>query len=901
MLMSIWKTQLQRQPDSPIEKEDEYQLGTNGVGFLNHRPSFSSISEVKMDEDLRRSIDGIDVIDGCVDGEATEKETEKETETDKERGSGGSIEEGVRVGVAVVVASRTRASASARLPSELLSHIAHFVDSNKDRRELGLVNSWWAEAVAPLLWNHVSLVSPVDVLRFLRSTIHTVARHNNPSILKHLPQIEESQLIQISNLPKVDLAAINNTALPALVNALNGNLEHIQQHIEQHTQQLHMLQLQHLQQLQQQLQEQQQQQGDGQGPNDGPNNIPMDIENPIANLTTFMNSLVQMALIPPSDTSSTPPLAPVIAAKPSNDMEIDSFKSFGFADHVKKLSIPSFDCQVNLLFLLNDLLPNLQSIHFQHIHTDETTGGNRHTAIFTPVSTSILTAFAPIIQRVTRVSIEDVYPTSWPQILNLLSGTNPETPNVKTALPHLRSLNLEAVATTDSFDSPTKLSTVFPSLPNLEACRLDGIALGPDSSILSLTRWCPNLKVIALDYCPSVTMKSFEVLWNNLTGLSFLGLAGIVNDHALHNHHHHPSTSASSNQHDRSQKVKLKPHDAVRIVRLVDCDVSDGLFEGIREAGTDLEMLRFVFEDDECEGILSVVQRLSDHALRSFGEDVEGGGRRKGLKKLAFTWCPGFTAACLKNVLEYGSGVEVLDLHKDVGCSLGEMPGSVLEEVGESLRRVKVLNLYGQTKLTDETLRRVFTPHNCPSLTSLCINDSQVTPATLRHIVCSIPTLTALSIIQCPNIELDDLKRLFAECPVEMRRIKRLYTEHCWKSVAAPRDENVDSGGPAHPDAEVLNMGSDDEFHSAFDLSDEVRMEEHDGDEDEDMYGTPLIVSSVMNTAGQGAPNNHNSGGITASTEPRSVIHDDLWFCHESLDILSLFNGSVKRATDIRV
>ncbi|KAI9346601.1 hypothetical protein BDR26DRAFT_855815 [Obelidium mucronatum] len=815
----------------------------------------------------------------------------------------------------------------------------------------------------PLIWGTVSLVSPNHVIRFLRSTVYTVARHNQSHLLSHLSNINSSKLTDVSSLPKVDLSAINANPLPALVDALNGNLLDLQQH------------------WQQQQQQQQQLNPNNANGNDNNDNA-MDVENPMEGLTHYVNSLVHIALTNTQISSDSNGPSSVTARQAisgltslnsqSLEMEIDDGNrngtGFGSAEFVKRLSIPSFDCRVNLLGLLNDLLPNLQSIHFQHIHTEETTG-TPFTAIFTPVSQTLLQTFQPIINRVIKLAIEDVYPTSWPHILKLLGGgpnllaldppsNQQQAPPSKLPpqkLLNLRSLNLEAVATTDSFDSAIKLSHIFPSVPNLEAARFDGIAIGPDTSILTLARCCKHLKVIALDYCPSVTMKSFEILWNEVEGLQFLGLAGIVNDQQnpndhfhMHHHHHHnqPPHATTQQQHTQSTQIhraiELRKHPVLRIVRFVDCDVSDQLFYEISQNGVALEMLRFVFEDDECEGIVGVVERLSERALMPFAQDYAttdnigstgvGGESRRGLKKLAFTWCPGFTVDCLTRVLQYGwgncyaQGVEVLDLHKDVQCRLGVIPEEVLEEAAVYMTKVKVLNLYGQTSLKNETLAAVFTPQNFQSLTSLCLNESKVTPQVLRHIILGLSKLTAISLMQCENITLADLKQLFEECPVEMKRIKRLYTEHCWN---------------AHN-----NGGGDGGGNSASSSVPEDDVDEED-EEQEDFSMSPLIPATELQprqqsnqqaAAAAAAATDHGDWGgihemmdveeedrferyqtppppqyssasprpmprlaVQENREPSCIIHEDLWFVDEGLDIMSLINGSVRRATDIRV
>ncbi|KAJ3074563.1 hypothetical protein HDU98_010926 [Podochytrium sp. JEL0797] len=807
-------------------------------------------------------------------------------------------------------------SPASLLPAELLALVFLFVSAAKDRRELALVCWRWHAVVTPMLWNSVAITSPSDLQRFLVCAIHTTTRASgNPAILAHIDHIRNSQLLTIADLPKVDMAALNNpaAAVPTLIHALQPHLLNNPNNnpilLQLHNNLVNNPDFNMGQQHQNMMNDMVVENNNNANANNHPHNNPI-----LANIMNMMQFALATSTTSRLDAEAQQDSA--VSRRDADSEMIDVFnritterKSFGSAEYVRKLSIPTFDCRVNLLGLLNELLPNLTSIHFQHIHADETSGGP-YTATFTPVSGPLLRTLSPLVSRATRLAIEDVYPTSWSDILSLLSNPGATT--------HLRSLNLEAVSTTDSFDSPQKLSTVFPHLPRLEAARFDGIALGPDTSILQLTRWCPFLKVVALDYCPNVTMKSFEVLWNGLDGLYFLGLAGIMNEqqHLHHpNHHHfHDDAGVSGGE----GMMQLKRHEKIRIVRLVDCDVSDELFEKVCASGVGLEMLRFVFEDDECDGILGIVERLSERTLVPYGEAYMGGetGVRKGLKKLAFTWCPGFTGESLKRVLEYGwgkggkGGVEVLDLHKDVNCTLGEIPAEVLEECVDSFGHLKVLNLYGQTKLTDETLQFLFTPTHFPSLTSLCINDSQVTLPTLRQIIVTLPTLTSLSVIQCPHITLQDLQTLFNEIPVEMARIRRLYTLHCWNADANPsKEEGGVREGISLPFSETSSESGDDDDED----DDEMVLDRQQQGTSSSFGGasgimTPPSVSAVREGVSYAAITAGKTKGPTAKVngrdvpdvEPICVIHDDMWFVDEGLDIMSLFNGSVAAVTDIR-
>lgn len=71
----------------------------------------------------------------------------------------------------------------------------------------------------------------------------------------------------------------------------------------------------------------------------------------------------------------------------------------------------------------------------------------------------------------------------------------------------LRNLNIEAVGEIDAFESTSDMSDVFPNMPGLEFARLDGIPVGPNSSIERLVASCGHLQAVTLDYCLDVTVS----------------------------------------------------------------------------------------------------------------------------------------------------------------------------------------------------------------------------------------------------------------------------------------------------------------------------------------------------------------------------------------------------------
>ncbi|KAJ1567246.1 hypothetical protein HK405_006623, partial [Cladochytrium tenue] len=339
-------------------------------------------------------------------------------------------------------------------------------------------------------------------------------------------------------------------------------------------------------------------------------------------------------------------------------------------------------------------------------------------ALFTASFQSV-PELAPLLHRIESLSVEDVHSSSWPHLLAA----------IRYYASNLRLLNLEAVGNQDAFDHSQNLSLVFPSLTKLEFLRLDGVTVGPNSSLSILAAsGGASLKAITMDYCVDVTMEALGILWENCPLLSFIGLAGIM------------MTPSSGNQADGApdatagavpgrgravqpqEPVLLSERPLLRTIRFVDCDVTDDLLEKVALLATRLEMIRVVFEDDQCEGVLRTWRNLSDRALMAFVNPFVHGGasgsdpaltapqpRLPSLRVLALSWCPRMTAASLVSVLA-ANRITVLDLHKDPRGEIGCIDDSLLETIADHVSNVEVLHLYGQH------LRR-----RCPDLESLSV------------------------------------------------------------------------------------------------------------------------------------------------------------------------------------
>ncbi|TPX77383.1 hypothetical protein CcCBS67573_g01331 [Chytriomyces confervae] len=720
----------------------------------------------------------------------------------------------VPVGLFILPSQPTSSRHRERLPIELLALVFSFVSDKNTLSVAACVCVRWNIAATPALWSSVSISSADRLLKFTRCVVLTVARHSEArQLLSLIPAIDSSILTNTESLPKVSLPSAD-----ALMDIPGGFFPHLQQLNNMNNGDaamnggappfaqafaMHPLLAEHLQNAN----------IGADGVIDLPDGMP-------EGMIQFMQTLVQlqdhqMAAMNEDQSKDTVQAAETFEQLRSL-VNVSQLASFGSATYVKKLEIPSFECGVRHVSVLSELLPSLQSLHFMHIHNSEThTPDSRFRSIFTPLPISVLRCFAPLIMRVIRLTCDDMFPTTWPEFLAIL--------NTSAALP-LKLLNLEAVATADTFDSAETLSPTFRRLPHLEAARFDGIAFGgvetaSEAPFRSLSQGCPNLSVLVLDYCPNVCMSAFSVIWNENPNLVFLGLAGVMNTFA----HWDPLAEEMPATETEIGHDALKVHSRMRVVRFVDCQVTDALFTAIAHASPRLDMFRCVFEDDACPGIASCVRQLTGRWLAELAEVWRRRRRDSGnavaMTRLALTMCPGYNLQALRECI-IECGVEVLDLHKDVDSGLGKVAGTLLKELIETggMAGVRVLNLYGQNHLSDETLRSI-NYESLPNIKSLCINDTKVGLTTIYTLLqrCAMPPpsspssktkphkqgLESLSIQNCPKITLEGLKDIFesifgfeavasattagsmdsSDLKGKVKTfgsLKRLYSEMCW-------------------------------------------------------------------------------------------------------------------------
>ncbi|KAJ1552961.1 hypothetical protein HK405_009408 [Cladochytrium tenue] len=374
----------------------------------------------------------------------------------------------------------------------------------------------------------------------------------------------------------------------------------------------------------------------------------------------------------------------------------------------------------------------------------------------------------------------------------------------------------------------------------------------------------------------------------------------------------------------------------LRTLRFVDCDVTDDILEQVGRLATGLEMLRVVFEDNRCESVVRTWRSLTDRSLLSLaGPPGRDTGRTGSLRTLALSWCPLMTAAGLTCVLARNR-LRVLDFHKDAECEIGQLDPGVLGQIVDHVPDLEVLHLYGQKDLPDSVLCEFFSRASMPRLRSVCVNNTHVSPTTLRVARTRFPLLDTLSIVDCDDVSEDELRAFLAEAESEQKAnpsgaamplpLKRVYTllgvERLEAEGTEDDGDNVDGGeeGGGEDDDGVDNTDGADEdgrpggFNGGTGAGvgiaadgpteleglDWVAGASDDGPEpmDED---APSAEAAVAETAPTAAVDVLTSAEQHSSPPrppwPACVVLENRWFVDEGLDILSLWEAAVSRGS----
>jgi hypothetical protein len=220
---------------------------------------------------------------------------------------------------------------------------------------------------------------------------------------------------------------------------------------------------------------------------------------------------------------------------------------YGCGPLIKRIWFPSWDPILDSLQFVFPWIPNCNVMKFCH-----PAHGKEYIPTLRP---NLILHAQKYFSQLKCLSVEDVDSDGWLLLIDAVAtyGSN------------LKVVNLEACGEKDQFQSKRGLSTVFPSLPNLECIRLDGVPVGSsqigwsgDMDMLALCSACRNLRAVSLDFC-DVSMSSFFTIWNGCPNLEFLGLAGLQ----------YPDWSIFDINSQFQTRSKLKT------IRFVDCQVND--------------------------------------------------------------------------------------------------------------------------------------------------------------------------------------------------------------------------------------------------------------------------------------------------------------------------------------
>ncbi|KAJ3214082.1 hypothetical protein HDU67_002082 [Dinochytrium kinnereticum] len=778
------------------------------------------------------------------------------------------------------------------IPHEVLNLIFSFVDLNSTLYSCALTCKWWSNIAIATLWEDVSLTTEVDFQRFTRCMIYSASRFN--------PSLETLYKISLQEITKP--AATASPASNALVNVpVDGAIQDERSSVTSSL------------------------------PATG-GGLVQSIMNLAGSLSSVASHLAlpSLPLSPATDTPSQD-IFPMVITPDATVGQATSYSFFSTESPVAVKEERGGASSVTTFLkeymereakesarVAAEMLPTQQAVEalLQKILEDATSTrlsiipGHLRPSLFlfpaavgitastgeegqkTPLSRDLLSTLAPLIGMVDSVAIEDANEGCWPEICLVLQTWGSK----------LKNLNIEAVGNMDAFDSPEDLEPVFMRVPSLEFLRLDGIPIGTNSAIYNLATYCRNLRVLTLDYCLEISMGTLPIVWNGCENLNFLGLAGIVGDQEL------PGS--------------LQTHHNLRTLRLVDCDVSDATFQEVARRAPSLEMIRIVFEDDNCDGILAVSSELSDATLLAFANPQTMASRC--LSTLALTRCPRMSAGALARALAAGP-ITKLDLHKDPDCTLGGLDDSFILELADHLSGVRVLHLYGQSALTDSAISSVFSNRATQALESLCLNNTLVTPLTLHTIFRNCRRLRALSVIDCPNLTSIDLRFLLYRSGVRSKTLENFYT-----SIDLTRDDleprrpdlppplsalvNVEAGYEAY--VEEIPGAVEAAMEAAKEAANEVPKEDIPIEDTTPVLPSGLAPSSSVDHTAQTLPSTSNAlllsmtiGGEEAPVMveqarkdppiyrvPAFVKDEDRWFVDEGLDILSLWEGAVKRS-----
>lgn len=297
-------------------------------------------------------------------------------------------------------------------------------------------------------------------------------------------------------------------------------------------------------------------------------------------------------------------------------------------------------------------------------------------------------------------------------------------------------------------------------------------------------------------------------------------------------------------------------------------------------------MLRLVFEDDGCEGIVTVSNELTDRTLDSLSQHT------KTLQIIALTRCPNMSARSLSRLLTTNP-VHTLDLHKHPDCSIGGIDDTFLKDLSTdgATSNLRVLNLYGQCGVSEAGFCHALSSGHLSGLRSFSVNNCSITGKVLDCLRMGCKGLERVSLVDC-GVAWEAIKGFVEGVDVG------------WIKEAVLPEEGQEGGGtPMEMDQgleggmETLRLeveGSQQPMAERMPRGDSLGgiKSEREQEEGEDTTDTPppQPTSSL-----DPLPRLRRIYTLhPQAVETRIIKKRDAWFVDEGLDILSLWEGCVR-------
>ncbi|KAI9325388.1 hypothetical protein DFJ73DRAFT_217469 [Zopfochytrium polystomum] len=428
-------------------------------------------------------------------------------------------------------------------------------------------------------------------------------------------------------------------------------------------------------------------------------------------------------------------------APSESEFRVERLAAFaGVGRYVKHLVMPSCDCDVPWLPILNLLLPNLTSLHLKHVHGPEEMDCNRC------LQRHVISRFLPIFSRLDTLLIDDAPP----ETMDLLEGVLSQL-SCNLRVLDLNAFNARDLPVTYDLTSLVEGAPARNGLRHLECLRMYGISLQPSLATLSsaLELFGATLTAVCIDMSAELTLEAAEIVWNECGDALYLLSLGDLTAAGQHG-----SVVAGGSGIPLVTLTRARP--ALRVLRLKNCELDDGAVEQMARLAHGVELVRIALDDEQSRGVARCARRLTDRTLLAFAH-------RPALRHVSFTWCASMTAAGLQELLRTSPNVAGVELERYTAGTLGLLMSHMLVTLREELARLEVLAISCQTNISDPQLRSFFLNSRFPNLRSISLTKTHATLATVLALVMNAPRLEAVSVVQCAGMGEADLRALLRE------------------------------------------------------------------------------------------------------------------------------------------